>query len=84
MTTEEKTEEMKDEGVRGFVLGLKQCKHLEHVFSALEGKGHCNLDRECPECVEERLRIELRKLSRHLAAMILEHHPAHRSECDSF
>ena len=81
---EGRTEERRVEEVRGFVRGLGQYKHLEHVSSVLEGKGHCNLDHECPECVEERLRIEPRRLSRHLAAMILEPHPAHRLECGSF
>jgi len=65
--------------LRGFVQGLRRCKHLEHVSSVLEGKGHCNLGHECPEYVGGKLWIEPKRLFLHLPARILEHHQAHRS-----
>ena len=71
--------ERRAEGVHGSVQGSRRYRHPGHVASVLEGRGRCNLDHECPECVGERLRIEPRRLFRHLAAMILEHCQAHRS-----
>ena len=76
--TEGKTEEKRAEGVRGFVQGSRQCKHLEHMSFVLWGKGHCTLGRECPECIEGKLRIEPKRLFFHLAARILKHRQAHR------
>ena len=81
---EGKTAERRAEGVRGSVQGLKRYRHPGHVASVPEGKGHCNLDHECPEYVEGRLRIEPRRLFHHLAAMILEHRQAHKSGYGKF
>jgi len=74
-----RTEERKVEGARGFVRGLGRYRRLKRVSFVLGEKGRCNLDLECPECVEARLRTEPRRLFRHLAAMILEHRRAHKS-----
>ena len=79
-----KMAERRAEGVHGSVQGLRRYRHPGHVASVPEGKGHCNLDRKCPEYVEGRLQIEPRRLFRHLAAMILEHRQAHRLERGRF
>ena len=80
MMMEGKTEGRRDEGERESAQGLRRCGRLGRVSSVQEGKECCSLDHECPECVEERLQTEPRRLSRHLAAMILEHRQAHKSE----
>jgi len=62
----------------GFARGLRRCTHRGHASFVLEGTRHCNLDLECPEYIEERFRIEPRRLFRHPTARILELHRAHR------
>ena len=80
---EGKTEEKRVEEAHESVQDLRRCKHRGHVSFVLGERGRCSLDHECPECVEEKLRIEPRRLFRHLAAKIPEHRRAHRSGYDS-
>jgi len=61
--------------------GLRQCKHLEHVSSVLEGKGVVIWTTNVQNALKRGFRLSQDGYPITFAAMILEHHPAHRSGC---